>query len=635
MWRSVVTACCLFCAFVLSQSCVSSTNNLVDVTLYSKNKSIESDVHMEEGNAGQKYIRISLTNKGQITDNIDSVEIVIEPSLTVNKNAMLMFGGSCMGRTPLKQSVASDSKSNSGTFLMIKHNDNSYSQIGVLTWNTFLPYIHYNISKGIIITANGESKPIKPGETLEFEKLVLSENDSWQELMFNYGSEIAKEHSIEAKVPTYFKGWSTWDYYGRVYNTKDIIENIDQLKTDGFDANLIQIDGGWWTARGDYLSVRKNLQGGMKAIADYAKSKGCIAGIHLDGFRADKNSDLYRAHPDWFLKDQDGEVICQTIDKGDALMQYIYFDYSNPVVCEYMKNTVETIHTVWGYSYFKIDFIRYGLLESIMAEHVYDSAKDGKQVKRIVAFDNSMTSIERTKAGLKAMREGMGDAFFLGCSSIFGPTLGIVDGLRTGGDISPTFDSYETRCLQNAGNFYLNQTVALADADYLVVRNKEDEESERSWGTDKFGGNTTFEEAKMWSDYIALCGGPKINSDNLLTLRDERKKLIQNAFSIKTATRFIPLDFWDHAKDKNDAFNIILAENEDGVYISLFNWDKDDRQFLIEGFANAELTDILTKERINTDDGILRINSNTHNSIILKVEGVSFDSLRKTIRSKT
>jgi len=635
MWRLVVIACCLFCAFVLSQSCVSSNNSLVDVTLYSKNKSIESVVHIENGIAGQKYIRISLTNKGKKTDNIDSVEIVIEPSLTVNKNAMLMFGGSCMGRTPLKQTVASDSKSNSGTFLMIKHNENTYSQIGVLTWNTFLPYIHYNISKGIVITANGESKPIKPGETLEFERLVLSESDSWQDLLFNYGGEIAKEHRIEAKVPKYFKGWSTWDYYGRVFNTKDIIENIDQLITDGFDANIIQIDGGWWTARGDYLSVRKNIQGGMKAIAEYAISKGFKAGIHLDGFRADKNSDLYRAHPDWFLKDQDGDVICQTIDKGDAIMQYIYFDYSNPAVCEYMKNTLETIHTEWGFSYFKIDFIRYGLLESIMAEHEYDSVNGGKQVKKIIAFDNSMTSIERTRAGLKAMREGMGDAFFLGCSAIFGPTFGIVDGLRTGADICPTFDYYKACSFQNAGNFYLNQTVTQNDADYLVVRNKDDEESERAWGKNKFGGNTTFDEAKMWSDYIAIYGGPKINSDNLLTLRGERKKLIQNAYSIKTATRFIPLDFWDHAKDKNDAFNIILAENEDGVFISLFNWDKDDRQFLIEGFANAELTDILTKERINTDDGILRINSDTHTSIILKVEGVSFDSLRKTIRSKT
>lgn len=627
-----ISTCLVILAFL--QGCSDIKKNFVNVKLSTSKNNTESKVIIEEGESGQKYIRISLTNKGVQTDYINSVEIAISQPPII-EDAKLLFGGTCMGRTPLKQSIASDSLSNSDTFLMIKHNENRFSQVGVLTWNAFLPYIHYNVKKGIVITANGENKPINPGETLEFEKLVLSESDSWQDIMLNYGKEIAKEHKIKTKDLVYFKGWSTWDYYGRIYSTKDIIENIDQLTTDGLDANIIQIDGGWWTARGDYLSVRKNLQGGMKAIADYAKLKGYRAGIHLDGFRGDKNSVLYRTHPDWFLKDQDGEVICQEIDKGDTYMQYIYFDYSNPEVCEYMKNVLRTIHKDWGYSYFKIDFMRYGLLESILAEHGSNFGLRKNPVTKVIAFNNSMTSIERTRAGLKAMREGMGDAFFLGCSAIFGPTFGIVDGLRTGADICPTFDYYEACSLQNAGNFYLNKSVVQNDADYLVVRNKDDEESERAWGTNKFGGNTTLDEAKMWSDYISLFGGPKISSDNLLTLRDERKKLIENAFPIKTATRFIPLDLWDHARNKNDAFNVLLAENEDGVYLSLFNWDNQDKQFLIKGFDNALLTNILTKERITISEGQLRLNSKTHTSIILKIEGESFDSLRRKISCKT
>jgi len=624
----IISANFVILAFLLG--CSDIKMDLVNVRLSTSQNSTESKVIIDKGESGQKYIRISLTNKGQKTDSIHSIEIVIKQN-SVIFDKKLLYGGTCMGRTPLKQSNASDTISNSDTFLMIRHNENTYSQIGILTWNTFLPYIHYNIEKGYVIRANGENKPINPGETLEFEKLILSESDSWQDIMFNYGREIAKEHKIKTKKPLYFKGWSTWDYYGRVYNTKDIIENIDQLIIDGFDANIIQIDGGWWTARGDYLSVRKDLQGGMKAIADYAKLNGCRAGIHLDGFRGDKNSVLYRTHPDWFLKDQDGEVICQVIDKGDTVMEYIYFDYSNPEVCEYMKNVLRTIHKDWGYSYFKIDFMRYGLLETILAEHGNIIGSGKKQVTKVIAFNNSMTSIERTRAGLKAMREGIGDAFFLGCSAIFGPTFGIVDGLRTGADICPTFDYYLACSLQNAGNFYLNQCVVQNDADYLVVRNKDDEESERAWGQNKFGGNTTYNEAKIWSDYIALFGGPKISSDNLLTLRVERKKLIENALSVKTATRFIPLDLWDHASDKNDAFNVMLAENEDGVYLSLFNWDKHDRQFIIEGFGDAELTNIHTKEKIILTDGKLSIDSKTHTSIILKIKSGSFDSLRKSL----
>jgi len=231
------------------------------------------------------------------------------------------------------------------------------------------------------------------------------------------------------------------------------------------------------------------------------------------------------------------------------------------------------------------------------------------------------------------MREGIDDGFFLACSSIFGPTLGIVDGLRTGGDISPRFEFYKTRVLQNGGNFYLNSVVTQNDADYLVLRNKDDEEPERAWGKHKFGGNTTYDEAKMWSDYVALYGGIKINSDNLLTLRDERKELIDNAFNYKTAKRFIPIDLWNHARNENDAFNIMLAENEDGVFLSLFNWDETDKQFILDGIGKAAISTVDKKKNYELKDGKLKINLKTHSSIIFKVDGANFDSLRKTIHN--
>jgi alpha-galactosidase len=624
---------CTITCILLLQGCTQSNDKQVDVTLFTTNNSIESKVEIINEGIGKKYVHISLKNNGDKIDLLDSIRVVISPPKNVQESSKTMFGGSDMGRTPISQSVVSDGKGESDTFQMIELSKNSFSLTGVLTWNTFLPYIHYDSKKGIVVTADGEGKPINPGETIEFEEIILDAGDSWQDLMFAYGEEIAKEHAIEPKDPLQLKGWSTWDYYGRVYDTKDIIKNIDQLVLDEKSANIIQIDGGWWTARGDYLSVRDNLEGGLKAIATYAKSKGFRAGIHLDGFRADKNSEVYREHPNWFLKDQDGETIVEPIDKVDTFMRYIYFDYSNPAVCEYMKNVLQTIRTDWGYSYFKIDFMRYGLLQTIMDVHGRDGKKGTKLVTKVVAFNNDMTSVERTRAGLKAMREGIDDAFFLACSSIFGPTLGIVDGLRTGGDISPRFEFYKTRVLQNGGNFYLNSVVTQNDADYLVLRNKNDEEPERAWGKHKFGGNTTYDEAKMWSDYVALYGGIKINSDNLLTLRDERKELIDNAFNYKTATRFIPIDLWNHARNENDAFNIMLAENEDGVFLSLFNWDETDKQFILDGIGKAAITTVDKKINYELKDGKLKINLKTHSSIIFKVDGANFDSLRKTIQN--
>jgi hypothetical protein len=67
------------------------------------------------------------------------------------------------------------------------------------------------------------------------------------------------------------------------------------------------------------------------------------------------------------------------------------------------------------------------------------------------------------------MREGISGGFILACSSVFEPTNGIVDGIRTGG-VSPTFEYYKSYCLKN-------------------------------------DGNTAYDEAKMWSVCIALMLG--------------------------------------------------------------------------------------------------------------------------------
>lgn len=616
---------------VLSFSCNLKTDNKAIAHLYSKNHNLKFTYKIKNLSAGEKYIQFYFTNQGKETDYLDSVEICLKTDIEVTEKYKLINGGSSWGKSTFILANPNNKNSKSATFQMLSDSKSNFILTGILTWNKFIPYISYDYKKGIIIKADGEGKSIAPGETIEFEKILIEKNTSWQDLMFNYGKRIADVHQIMNKKPTEIKGWATWNYYGEFFNTKDIFKNIDQLRIDQKDANMIQIDGGWWTARGDYISAREDLQGGMKVIAAYAKSKGFTAGIHLDGFRADKNSEIYRNHPDWFLKDQDGETICMNLKKGEDHSQIIYLDYSNPKVCAYMENIIRTIHQNWGYNYFKINFIRFGSLETIKAEHRLNQSANSKQITKINAFDNSLTSTERTRAGLKAMRKGMGNAFFLVSTSTFGPALGIVDGLRTGEDISSNFNNYETRSLQNAGNFYLNGTVVQNVADYLVVRSKQNEEAEFDLGNKKSNVSTTYEEAKMWSDYIALYGGVKLNSDNLLTLNDERKKLIKNAFNFKPAKRFIPLDLLEHANNNNDAYNIMLAENEDGVYLSLFNWDNQTKQFSLSGIKNLKLINTENKKQYPLVSGRVKIDLKRHQSTIIKLEGGNFDELRKSI----
>jgi alpha-galactosidase len=620
----------IFLIFLISGFKNSDDLLKVKINTESKSENVSAKYTVEKWNKKSKLISISITNNGDKIEFIKDVHIQLNNTPQFNEKSKFIYGGYDMGRTPIQARGYNQEQERTESVLLSKVDDKNYFKVGVLSWNIFRASISFSKDKGITIVADGENKPIKPGETIQFEKLVLENGNNWQDMLYAYGEQIAKIQNIKPKTMIQFKGWSTWDYYGQKFTDKEIKMNIEELKKLSKDGNIIQIDGGWWIDRGDYLISREDIPGGMKAIGKMISDNGYTPGIHLDGFRAEMSATVYKQHPDWFLKDQNGATIFEEYQKNGKAVQRIYFDYSNPAARDYIKNVLKTIREDWGFNYFKIDFMRYGLNDDIF------KMQKNTDLKEIHAFDESMTSMERTRAGLKAMREGIADAFFLGCSSVFGPTLGIVDGLRSGGDIDPTFEAYTGRCIQNGGNFYLNQTVVQNDADYLVLRNKDDEEAERAWDIGrKFGGNVTLDEATMWTNYVTLFGGIKISSDNLNTLRPERKELVVKAFSLNTCNRFIPIDLWDKAKDKQDAFNIMLGTNKQGVFIALFNWDSADLEINLSNISTDQIKLVNSDNApaFTADKKALNIKLKGHTSVIFQLnDKADFDKVRNQIK---
>lgn len=568
MFLKILTVALSFTVFVTNGYCADNLLT-VKVRTASNSETVSAGFTVEKWNRHTKLFSITVTNKGNKTEVISDISVQLNYLPQFNTSSKFLYAGYDMSHNPIQQLGYNDKQTTTESVFLAKGGDDKFFKIGILTWEMFRASISFSKEKGITISAEGEGKPIKPGETLQFEKFVVEEGTNWQDMLFSYGKQIAKVHNISPKEIGKWKGWGSWDYFGHDFTIEDIKSNMQQIKALNVDANVIQLDASWWVKRGDYFETRSNLPGGMKGVAKLISDNGFIPGLHLDGFRGISEAKVFKEHPDWFLKDQDGNTIFGAYSRNGIAEKRVYFDYSNPAACEYIKNVLKTMTTDWGYKYIKVDFLWYGLDRNIFAQQ-----KDPALLK-IVAFDTTMTSMERSRAGLKAMREGIGDAFFLGCSSVFGPNYGLVDGLRTGPDINPRFESYRTHALQNAGNFFLNKSVVQTDADYIVVRNKDDEDSTRTQGRNKFGGDVTINEAGMWADYLTLFGGIKLASDDLNLLRPERKELVKNAFSIETCERFVPVDLWDKAKNHDDAFSIMLGTNKQGVFLALFNWNNE------------------------------------------------------------
>jgi alpha-galactosidase len=530
---------------------------------------------------GFQRLTITLSNQGRKPLTIEKITVRIPVAERLTDDLEMLYGGSCMGQTPLlRQNVGAQAKqSSSHMYEMVRLADGQYLFAGSLSWRIFLP--NFTLKAGVFeIWSNGEGKQLQPGKTIQYEQIVLRRAGNWLDLLNQFGAAIARENGITKLKDADFKGWASWDYYAYVFSADDIYGNLEKLKKLSPAANLIQIDAGWYSARGDY-AVRTNLARSMREISDRIKAAGMMPGIWIDGFRANSTSEVCMKHPEYFLHDQDGNLIIEVRRPTGLDRDRVYFDYSHPGARAHIAERIRAIVKDYGFPYVKIDFMRFGLNQDIL--------RNKPAIKSIKAHDPTITDVERMRLGLQAMRDAVGKKnYLLGCSAVFGPCIGFVDGMRTGGDISPRYEAFPERSLANLGHFYLSGKVFNGDIDYLTFRAAADEDEKVSKEEVKRGGSVTMNEAQMWADLNKLYGNCRLNSDNLMTLRPERQALVKEVFQYPPMDETVPLDLWRHATSKGDGFELVLAREGRDIYLGIFNWSDAPKEYALPAFGKPE-----------------------------------------------
>ena len=111
------------------------------------------------------------------------------------------------------------------------------------------------------------------------------------------------------------------------------------------DVDIFQIDDGYQTATGDWLSIDfKKFPHGMKAEADAIHKKGMLAGLWLAPFGAQFTSNILKTHPEWFIKDQKGKLVkC-----GPNWGGFCALDIEIPEVRDYIKHFFNRIYSFFG-----------------------------------------------------------------------------------------------------------------------------------------------------------------------------------------------------------------------------------------------------------------------------------------------
>ncbi len=211
-------------------------------------------------------------------------------------------------------------------------------------------------------------------------------------------------------------GWTSWYKHFTNISEAILIQNLESLQlSESFkisESSYFQIDDGWQTAVGDWLSVKPAFPNGMRSIASNIKKSGMQPGLWLAPFVASAKSGLVRSHPDWLLKDARG----RPLKVGWNPMWggwYYALDFYHDGVREYLTGVFHTVLDKWGFELLKLDFLFAAAL-----------APPPGKTRGGVMWE-----------AMEFLRRLVGSRRILACGAPLGSCFGLADYCRIGGDV--------------------------------------------------------------------------------------------------------------------------------------------------------------------------------------------------------
>ncbi len=405
----------------------------------------------------------------------------------------------------------------------------------------------------------GDGITIDPGESVCSEELVILASGDAYGLLERFASLCGRRMNAQtwSHTPT---GWCSWYYYFAKVTETDMVENIRWLKENKaeFPLEYIQLDDGYQAALGDWLVCNDKFPKGLPFLIQETKAAGFKPGLWVAPFLVENSSLLYQAHPEWMVKDKDGQTVWAMEWRGSRAA---ILDCTVQAACDWLTATFATLRE-WGYDYVKLDFV---------AHEIGVISLGGRYA------DPKTTRAQALRRGLEAIRRGFGDdKFIVGCTCPFGTAVGVANGMRIGTDITPywqkgnkTYKEAPTVpnvCRNIINRRYMHQRLWLNDPDTHIARVD--------------SNDLTEAEVKLWTSAVWLTGGALLLSDRFSTLTPERaalSKMLLKAPDAFTETR--PLDFLE--REFPAIWFARSSTSRTSYALGVFNFDQEARIFKV------------------------------------------------------
>jgi len=151
---------------------------------------------------------------------------------------------------------------------------------------------------------------VLPGELFETPEAVMTFSDEGFNGMSRNMHNFVNKHIVPKfwqlrERPVLFNSWEGCMFDFNRVRLLDLAKRAEKLGCE-----LFVLDDGWFGTRnddksglGDYSVNKKKLPGGLKPLADRINAMGMEFGLWFEPESVNPDSDLYRAHPDWALRD--------------------------------------------------------------------------------------------------------------------------------------------------------------------------------------------------------------------------------------------------------------------------------------------------------------------------------------------
>lgn len=167
-----------------------------------------------------------------------------------------------------------------------------------------------------------------------------------------YRTRLARGYWRDRERPVLLNNWEA-TYFD--FTEEKLLKIAENAKADGVE--LFVLDDGWFSTRcdetsglGDWWPNMDRLPGGIKGLSEKIEALGLRFGLWFELEMVNKDSELYRAHPDWIIQTPGRHA-------SHGRRQYV-LDFSRKEVVDYIYEMVEKLIGESKISYIKWDMNR-------------------------------------------------------------------------------------------------------------------------------------------------------------------------------------------------------------------------------------------------------------------------------------